>query len=297
MTSVDFLMEVQRRARRPVPRTARAPELTETPCGLAGKDIVAIAGTPRDLPGLQHSSPPACRPPARCAEITVSIVGKSKETPMTSRVDPDLEKILPLLPLRDAATLTPERARAELVALAESRKDVPLPELAYGQGHHRRRRRPARSPRGSSRPARRRRRPSSISMAAAGSAGRSLHARAPGADLGASRRRPSVVSVDYRRPPETPSARRLRGLPGGDPSGRRRISAKLGGDPARLAVAGDSAGGNLAAAVAQASRNGGPRLAAQLLVYPATDLAGHYGVGGGERQVSRRASRMPRATS
>ena len=49
---------------------------------------------------------------------------------MTSRVDPDLEKILPLLPLRDAATLTPKRARDELVALAESRKDVPLPELA-----------------------------------------------------------------------------------------------------------------------------------------------------------------------
>ena len=43
---------------------------------------------------------------------------------MTSRLDPDLEKILPLLPLRNAASLTPERARAELVALAESRKDV-----------------------------------------------------------------------------------------------------------------------------------------------------------------------------
>ena len=49
---------------------------------------------------------------------------------MTAQVDPDLAKILPLLPLKDAATPTPKRARDELVALAESRKDVPLPELA-----------------------------------------------------------------------------------------------------------------------------------------------------------------------
>ena len=48
---------------------------------------------------------------------------------------------------------------------------------------------------------------------------------------------------------------------------------RLGGDPDRIAVAGDSAGGNLAAVVAQLARDaGGPRLAAQLLVYPATDF-------------------------
>ena len=47
----------------------------------------------------------------------------------------------------------------------------------------------------------------------------------------------------------------------------------MGGDPTRLAVAGDSAGGNLAATVALRARVNGPRLAAQLLVYPVCDAA------------------------
>ncbi len=47
---------------------------------------------------------------------------------------------------------------------------------------------------------------------------------------------------------------------------------ELGIDSARLAVAGDSSGGNLAAAVALLARErGGPRLIHQLLVYPNTD--------------------------
>ena len=45
-----------------------------------------------------------------------------------------------------------------------------------------------------------------------------------------------------------------------------------GGDASRLALAGDSAGGNLAAVVAQMIRDkGGPEVALQLLVYPVTD--------------------------
>jgi acetyl esterase len=49
-------------------------------------------------------------------------------------------------------------------------------------------------------------------------------------------------------------------------------AAELGADPTRVAVGGDSAGGNLAAVVAQQARQRRPP-AAQLLVYPATDLA------------------------
>jgi acetyl esterase len=50
---------------------------------------------------------------------------------------------------------------------------------------------------------------------------------------------------------------------------------ELGGD-GRLAVAGDSAGGNLAAVVAQQLTSDGTPLAGQLLIYPAVDARGGY---------------------
>ncbi len=51
-------------------------------------------------------------------------------------------------------------------------------------------------------------------------------------------------------------------------------AATLGCDAARLAVGGDSAGGNLAAVVTQiAKRENGPKIAFQLLIYPATDMS------------------------
>lgn len=54
-------------------------------------------------------------------------------------------------------------------------------------------------------------------------------------------------------------------------------AAEIGGDPARVAVAGDSAGGNLATAVSLLVRNrNDPPLAAQLLVYPAVDATLSY---------------------
>lgn len=55
-----------------------------------------------------------------------------------------------------------------------------------------------------------------------------------------------------------------------------RHGASLNGDAGRLAVGGDSAGGNLAAVVAQMARDaGGPAIVHQLLAYPVTD----YGFG------------------
>jgi len=49
-------------------------------------------------------------------------------------------------------------------------------------------------------------------------------------------------------------------------------AAELGADPARVAIAGDSAGANMAAVTALRLRNeGGPALCGQLLLYPVTD--------------------------
>jgi acetyl esterase len=81
----------------------------------------------------------------------------------------------------------------------------------------------------------------------------------------------AVVAVDYRRAPEHkfPAALEdavaaLRWLAGN--------ADRIGLDGGRLAVGGDSAGGNLAAAACLALRDGGgPALRLQLLIYPSTD--------------------------
>lgn len=85
-----------------------------------------------------------------------------------------------------------------------------------------------------------------------------------------------VVSVDYRLAPEHK-------FPAGLNDCLAAVNwvaenaARIGADAGQLAVAGDSAGGNLAAVVTQWCRDhGGPAIAYQLLFYPVTDPLGAH---------------------
>lgn len=82
-----------------------------------------------------------------------------------------------------------------------------------------------------------------------------------------------VITVGYRLAPEHPFPAAVHDCHAAA-SWVARHADRLGVDPTRLAVGGDSAGGNLAAAVTLLSRTDGPPLAAQLLVYPNTDQSG-----------------------
>jgi acetyl esterase len=81
-----------------------------------------------------------------------------------------------------------------------------------------------------------------------------------------------VIAVDYRRPPEQK-------FPAAVDDAFAAVEwaaehgARLGGDPKRLAVAGDSAGGNLATVVCLLARDrGAPAIAYQALFYPLVDF-------------------------
>jgi acetyl esterase len=80
-----------------------------------------------------------------------------------------------------------------------------------------------------------------------------------------------VVAVDYRLAPEHP-------YPAAVDDAHAAVrwvadnASTIGADGMRIAVAGDSAGGNLAAAVSLLAREQGPALRAQALIYPGVDM-------------------------
>lgn len=81
-----------------------------------------------------------------------------------------------------------------------------------------------------------------------------------------------VVSVDYRLAPEHPFPAAFDDVYG-TLCHVAENAGDFGIDAARIAVCGDSAGGNLSAAAALASRDkGGPKIVAQSLIYPGTGL-------------------------
>jgi len=192
---------------------------------------------------------------------------------MTTPLDPVIAQIIPLLPLRDAKTMTPQSARDQLRALAASRAAIPPPEVQSASNAE---------VKGAAGPlaarvyrVSREKSPTVVFFHGGGWVAGDLETHDRQARLLAIETGAVVVSVDYRRPPETR-------FPGAFEDGFAAIRdvvariAEFGGDKSRIGVAGDSAGGNLAATVAIACRDAGIELAAQLLVYPATDVVGNY---------------------
>ncbi|MDA9509490.1 acetylhydrolase [Bradyrhizobium sp. CCBAU 11386] len=192
---------------------------------------------------------------------------------MAAPLDPVIAQIIPLLPLRDPTTMTPQSARDSLRALAAARAAVPPPPVETVQDI---KVKGGASPldarvyRIGTNPA-----PTVVFFHGGGWVAGDIEthdrqARNLAIETGA-----VVVSVDYRRPPETrfPGAFEDAFAAASDIFNR---VAEFGGDAKRLGVAGDSAGGNLAAATAIACRDAGIKLAAQLLAYPVTDVGGAY---------------------
>jgi acetyl esterase len=192
---------------------------------------------------------------------------------MATPLDPVIAQIIPLLPLRDPDTMTPQSARDALRALAASRAAIPPPQVQSVRD---------RQVKGAAGPLAARvyrvsleKSPTIVFFHGGGWVAGDLETHDRQARLLAIETGAVVVSVDYRRPPET----RFPGAFEDAFAATRDVIADIaafGGDKAQIGVAGDSAGGNLAAAVAIACHDAGIDLAAQLLVYPVTDVAGSF---------------------
>ena len=192
---------------------------------------------------------------------------------MVTPLDPVIAEIIPKLPLRDATTMTPQSARDALRALAAARAAVPPPPVASAIDTE---------VKGAAGPLAARvyrvsdaESPTVVFFHGGGWVAGDLETHDRQARLLAIETGAVVVSVDYRRPPET----RFPGAFEDAFAAVRDVIARIaefGGDNTRVGVAGDSAGGNLAATVAIACRDAGIKLAAQLLAYPVTDVAGNF---------------------
>jgi acetyl esterase len=192
---------------------------------------------------------------------------------MITPLDPVIAQIIPLLPLRDPDSMTPQSARDALRALAAARAAIPPPPVANVEDIQ---------VKGAAGPLAARvyrmsqqKSPTVVFFHGGGWVAGDLETHDRQARLLAIETGGVVVSVDYRRPPETPFPGAFEDAFAAVRDVLARI-AEFGADDKRIGVAGDSAGGNLAAATAIACRDVGIKLAGQLLAYPVIDVAGNY---------------------
>jgi acetyl esterase len=193
---------------------------------------------------------------------------------MPAPLDPVIAQIIPLLPLRDPKTMTPQSCRDSLRALSDARKEAaPPPPVAIVEDI---------KVKGATGPLAARvyrtgkgKAPTVVFFHGGGWVAGDLETHDRQTRWLAIETGAVVVSVEYRRPPEVRFPGAFEDAFAALQDVASRI-AEFGGDASRLAVAGDSAGGNLAAATAIACRDAGIPLAAQLLAYPVTDVVGNY---------------------
>jgi acetyl esterase len=185
---------------------------------------------------------------------------------MIAPLDPVIEKIIPLLPLRDPTVMTPQSARESIRELAAARAAVsppPVESAVNAEVKGAAGKLGARVYRNGSGIA-----PTVVFFHGGGWVAGDLETHDRQARLLAIETGSVVISVDYRRPPETK-------FPGAFEDAFAALRdvidriGEFGGDAARVGV-------NLAAVTAIAARDAGIELAGQLLVYPVTDVAGNF---------------------